>query len=125
MDRVVKVSASELQVDPGPSALVRRAAVSEEGLWAGITHVDPGLTSGWHHHGAYTTVFYVLSGRFTVEHAGGGDVEAVEVGPGDFVVVPAGVAHNEIFEDAEAEAVVIRFGDGGPTTFELDGPPAG
>ncbi len=124
MDRVVKVGSSELVLEPGSAALMRRAAVSTEQLWAGITDVAPGVVSGWHHHGDYTTVFYVLAGHFTVEYAAGGAVESVDVGAGDFVVVPAGVPHNEIFQAGiPAEAVVIRYGKGGPTTTELEGPP--
>ena len=51
-------------------------------------------------------------------------IHSVEVGPGDFVVVPDRVPHNEIFEaDAPAEAVVVRYGPGGgPTTIELADP---
>lgn len=123
MKRVVKVNRSAFVDEPGPSVLNRRHAIATPELWAGMTTVDGGLTSGWHHHGSYTTVFYVLSGRFTVEYLEEG-IHSVEVGPGDFVVVPDGVAHNEIFEaDAPAEAVVVRYGPGGgPTTIELADP---
>ena len=126
MKSVVKVNRSALVDEPGPSSLIRRHAIATPELWAGMTTVDGGVTSGWHHHGSYTTVFYVLSGRFAVEYIED-EVHTVEAGPGDFVVVPDGVLHNEIFEpDVPVEAVVIRYGPGeGPTTIEVTDPPSG
>jgi uncharacterized RmlC-like cupin family protein len=121
--RVMKVGPSEMTIEPGPAALVRQTAISTENLWAGITLVNPGMVSGWHHHGTNTTVIHVVSGRFVLECLVDEALDRYAVAPGDFVVVPPGIPHNEIADAEEgAETIVIRFGQGGQTTFEVDEP---
>ncbi len=102
-------------------AIARHAAIDEPELWAGISTVAGGVSTGWHHHGSNTTVFYMLSGSLTVEH-GEDPVEAATAEAGDFVVVPAGAVHREIVSgDEPVDAVVIRFGDGdGPLVVDVD-----
>ena len=102
-------------------AISRRAAIDEPTLWSGLSTVPAGASTGWHHHGSNTTVFYMLSGSLTVEH-GDEPVESATAEAGDFVVVPAGVVHREIVSnDGDVEAVVIRFGDGlGPLVVDVD-----
>jgi len=101
--------------------IARDTAIDEPELWAGISTVAGGASTGWHHHGSNTTVFYMLSGLLTVEH-GEDSVEIATAEAGDFVVVPAGVVHREIVSsDEPVEAVVMRFGDGeGPLVVEVD-----
>jgi uncharacterized RmlC-like cupin family protein len=77
--------------------------------------------SGWHHHGAYETTIYVLSGGLRMEFgpAGGSTVEA---GAGDFVYVAPGAIHRESNPaDIESKIVVIRSGTGEPVV-NVDGP---
>jgi len=102
-------------------SISRRAAISEPTLWAGLSTVPAGASTGWHHHGSNTTVFYMLAGSLTVEH-GKEPVETATAVAGDFVVVPAGVEHREIVGEGEdVEAVVMRFGDGlGPLVVDVD-----
>ena len=52
------------------------------------------MVSGWHHHGGYETVIYVLTGLLRMEFGPGGATTIV-AGPGDFVYVPTGVVHRE------------------------------
>ena len=56
----------------------------------------------WHHHDHEDELFLGLSGRFRVEFRD----RAVEVGPGEFVIVPRGVEHRTV---AEEEAAVLIF----------------
>ena len=102
-------------------SISRRAAIDEPTLWAGLSTVSAGASTGWHHHGSNTTVFYMLSGSLTVEH-GDEPPEIAVAEAGDFVVVPAGVVHREIVsDDGDVEAVVMRFGDGlGPLVVDVD-----
>lgn len=119
VDRVLVGKAS---ADDGVlGSISRRPAIDEPMLWAGMSTVSAGASTGWHHHGTNTTVFYMLSGSLTVEH-GGGPVLTATAEAGDFVVVPAGVEHREIVSgDGDVEAIVIRFGDGdGPLVVEVD-----
>ena len=119
MDRVRIEKATSDGVDQG--SILRLAAIDEPTLWAGISTVSAGASTGWHHHGTNTTVFYMLSGSLTVEH-GDNPVETATAVKGDFVVVPAGVVHREVVPSGEdVQAVVVRFGDGtGPLVVDVD-----
>jgi len=56
----------------------------------------------WHHHESEDELFLGVAGRFRVEFRD----RAVEVGPGEFVIVPRGVEHRTV---AEREASVMLF----------------
>jgi uncharacterized RmlC-like cupin family protein len=118
VDRVRVEKAGEHGGDVG--SISRRPAIDEPTLWAGLSTVPAGASTGWHHHGSNTTVFYMTAGSLTVEHDDG-SIETATAEAGDFVVVPAGVVHREIVSDAQdVEAVVIRYGDGkGPLVVEV------
>lgn len=45
------------------SGMVREEAFHSDQAWAGVAHNAPKAFSGWHHHGEYESVIYVLSGR--------------------------------------------------------------
>ncbi len=119
MDRIMVEKATELGGAVG--SILRRPAIDEPTLWAGMSTVPAGGSTGWHHHGSNTTVFHMLSGFLTIEH-GDGPIATATAEPGDFVVVPPGVVHREIVsDDGDVEAVVIRYGDGkGPLVVEVD-----
>ena len=86
-----------------------------------MSTVPAGASTGWHHHGTNTTVFYMLAGSLTVEH-GNEPIQTASAEAGDFVVVPAGVVHREIVSSSQpVEAVVMRYGDGeGPLVVEVN-----
>ncbi|MBX7111220.1 MAG: cupin domain-containing protein [Dehalococcoidia bacterium] len=106
--------------DPTPG-MTREAAHVSDGLWSGIAFTEPGMTSGWHHHGEYETVIYVASGGLRME-AGPDGTQLIEAGPGDFVYVPPGAVHREGNPSAEqSELVVVRTGHG-PAVTNVDGP---
>jgi mannose-6-phosphate isomerase-like protein (cupin superfamily) len=56
----------------------------------------------WHRHEAADELFLVWRGRFRVEFRDG----AVDLGPGEFLIVPRGVEHRTV---AEQEAEVMVF----------------
>ncbi|MCA1712130.1 MAG: cupin domain-containing protein [Actinobacteria bacterium] len=116
MSDVRKVPAGELLPAEGSPGVSREAAVVLDGVWSGRALTEPGVTSGWHHHGEHETVVYVLRGAFRVETADG----VVEAAPGDFVHVPAHVVHREGNPSAEtAEVVLVRTGSG-PVVVNVD-----
>ena len=56
----------------------------------------------WHHHDDADELFLGVKGRFRVEFRD----HAVELGPGDMIIVPRGVEHRTV---AQREAQVLLF----------------
>jgi uncharacterized RmlC-like cupin family protein len=103
------------------SGMLREVAFAGEGVWVGTVRTEPGLVTGWHHHGDYETYIYVTSGEFRLEWGpGGARVEAA--GPGTFISVPGGVIHREASaSDDGVEALLFRVGSG-DVVINTDGP---
>jgi mannose-6-phosphate isomerase-like protein (cupin superfamily) len=57
----------------------------------------------WHHHDRADELFLGVRGRFRVEFRD----RAVEIGPGELVIVPRGVKHRTVAEE-EAEVLVFE-----------------
>lgn len=122
VEEAVRIGPSDLVEIDGPPEIRRRQAFAKPRLWAGTAMTQPGLVSGWHHHGGHDTIVYILSGRLAVEFGEGGR-RAVQAAAGDFLVIPSGLIHRESTpDDAPSESVVIRAGGDGPPTIEVDGP---
>jgi uncharacterized RmlC-like cupin family protein len=120
-DPVVRITKDELRVGAPTPGMRREEAIATGTTWAGLVRTDAGMLSGWHHHGEYESVIYVLTGRFRMESgpAGANIVEAI---PGEFLLVPRGAIHREGNPtDAEGTAVVVRSGRGVPVV-NVDGP---
>jgi uncharacterized RmlC-like cupin family protein len=101
--------------------MAREEAIAVEGLWAGLTTTDAGMTSAWHHHGDYDSSIYVVSGSLRME-SGPGGAEVIDAQPGDFLFVPKGAIHREGNPGhAESHLVVVRAGSG-PPVVNVDGP---
>ena len=122
-DTLRHVRHSELaEADPTPGVR-REQAIATEGMWAGLAHTEPGMVSGWHHHGDNETSIYVASGGLRMECGPGGRT-VIDAQPGDFIHVPCGAIHREGNPThAVATLVVVRAGRGTPT-INVDGPEA-
>jgi uncharacterized RmlC-like cupin family protein len=90
-------------------AAISRAKVGSERLWMGLTHVQPAMRSGDHHHGEAETAIFVLSGtpEFVFLDADTGEETRIHAAPGDFVFVPPYTPHREENNDPDTEAVVV------------------
>jgi uncharacterized RmlC-like cupin family protein len=120
-DRIQVVTPADRTEGPSTPGMDRQQAFAGEGLWAGFVRTDAGMVSGWHHHGAYESVIYVLTGALRMESGPGGR-EVVEARPGDFIRVPKGVVHREGNPTAQpADIVVVRAGRG-ESSFNVAGP---
>lgn len=122
--RVRRIGPDQRTEGPSTPGMVREQAIATSGMWAGYVRTQAGMVSGWHHHGAYETTIYVVSGALRMEFgpAGGSKVEA---GTGDFVYVAPGAIHRESNPmDVESKIVVVRSGTGEPV-FNVDGPESG
>src|SRR5206468_4686308 len=42
----------------------REEAIATEGIWSGLVTAEAGTVSGWHHHGEFESVIYILKGAF-------------------------------------------------------------
>ena len=119
-DPVLVVTPAERGPGPVTPGMDRQQAFATEGMWSGFLRTEPGMVSGWHHHGEYETVIYVLSGTLKMEFGPNGS-NAVEAGPDDFVYVPKGAVQGEQSLHSRADAIVVRAGVG-ESIFNVDGP---
>ena len=114
-----KIGPDQLEDTDSQPGIRREEAFAQPGLWAGRSTTEPGVTSGWHHHGEADTIVYVLEGTVAIEF--GRDM--VEASEGEFLVIPSGLVHRESTpSDGPSRSVVIRTGGDGPPTYEVDGP---
>lgn len=106
------------------AGMIREEAINTDHLWAGIAKTEPGMRSGWHHHGEWETIAYVIKGACRLECGPNGqDVYLAE--PGDYLYIPKGAIHRESNPtEGEQALVIVRFGSG-PVLFNVDGPMTG
>jgi uncharacterized RmlC-like cupin family protein len=120
-DQVLVVTPGDRKAGPSTPGMDRQQAFATDDLWSGFVRTDAGMMSGWHHHGGYESVIYVLTGLLRMEFGPGGG-GTVEAGPGDFVFVPPGAVHRESNPSGEpADIIVVRAGRG-ESTVNVDGP---
>ena len=121
---VRRIAPEDRSEGAGTPGMVREEAIATSGMWAGFVRTAPGMVSGWHHHGAYETSIYVLSGGLRMEFGPEGG-RTLEAGPGDFLYVAPGAIHREGNPtDTESHIVVVRSGTGEPV-FNVEGPERG
>lgn len=109
----------DLTLGPPTPGMERHEAFAADDRWVGHVRGEPGVLSGWHHHGDHDTYFYVLSGRARIEMEGG---ESIVVEPGDFCHIAARTVHREgASADGPLEVVLVRIGSG-PQVFPVDDP---
>jgi uncharacterized RmlC-like cupin family protein len=108
---------------PGPQTpgMERRQLLEHEDRWIGWVRTEPGVASGWHHHGDRDTYIFPLAGTITIEYGAGGR-ERMMLTAGDVGFVPAQTVHREITgAELAGEAFVLRIGSG-PQNVNVDGP---
>ena len=110
------------QMDTMPTpGMKREQAYFGGGAWVGVVHTNPGVISGWHHHGDYDTYVYLTSGKQIVEF-GRDRQDQVEAGAGDVIHVGKHVVHRESNPSTdETVTFVVRVGNG-PLVVNVDGP---
>jgi uncharacterized RmlC-like cupin family protein len=119
-EQISVVTPKDRKAGPATLGMDRQEAFATDAVWGSI-RTDPGMVSGWHHHGEYETVLYVLTGSLRMEFGPRGS-KSVEARPGDFVLVPKGVVHRESNPSTQpADLIGVRAGSG-ESTFNVDGP---
>jgi uncharacterized RmlC-like cupin family protein len=120
-DQILVVTPGDRTAGPPTPGMDRQKAFSTDHMWSGIARTEPGMVSGWHHHGEYETSIYVLTGALRMEFGPDG-ANVVEAGPGDFVYVPKAVVHRESNNSKEpADIIVVRAGQG-ESMVNVEGP---
>ena len=108
------IRASELSSETTQtSGMFRKTAVDSSNgarsLWVGRVRIDPGVESGFHHHGDSESVIFMVSGRARFRF-GDGLTDSLEAGPGDYIFVPPNVVHQEINASSTEpiDCIVVR-----------------
>jgi uncharacterized RmlC-like cupin family protein len=118
---VRRISPHERVEGPSTPGMTRFQAVETDRMWVGQARTEPGMVSGWHHHGDHDSAIYVLSGTLRMEFGPGG-AEVFDAGPGDYVYVGRGAVHREGNPSEEpADIVVVRAGTG-ESVVNVEGP---
>lgn len=109
--RLVRASERRRETAQTPG-MEREEAVRSDRLWAGVAKTAGRTFSGWHHHGAYESVIYVMRGRLRLEFGSGGR-DVLDAGAGDTLYVAPGEVHREGNPgDETSEILVVRAGEG-------------
>ena len=89
--------------------------------WVGFLELPPGSTSGWHHHGEWSSYAHVMRGMLRWEFGDGGR-DAIEVRAGDVARMPAEVVHRDVSAGADPLFMVLFRSGRGPLTIDVPGP---
>ena len=101
--------------------------VGAEKLWVGVTILEPGATTGPHHHGDRETGVYMVAGRVLLRW--GSRLEAnAELEVGDLAFVPPHLSHEVVNPSPDKPAVLVVVWNGdhvsvpiGPDADDLHG----
>jgi uncharacterized RmlC-like cupin family protein len=121
-ERITVVASTERPATgpPTPGMESFEAFVTDD-RWIGYAETEPGIRSGWHHHGEMDSYIYVVRGAIELESGPNGRT-VTTAHAGEFAHVPARTVHREGTPGTEAgSVVVVRIGRGQPV-FAVDGP---
>jgi quercetin dioxygenase-like cupin family protein len=120
MSGIQTLRTDALSETPSTPGIKRNLAFNGEGYLVVRARSDPGVVSGWHHHGDYEVYGYVASGSVLFE-SDPENVNPVSLDRGDFFHVPAHTIHREINPSSETQNEVILFLLGtGPLVINID-----
>jgi quercetin dioxygenase-like cupin family protein len=116
------VTHDALSPAPGTPGIVRELAFAGDDVRVLRARGEPGIVSGWHHHGDHDVYGYVAAG--TVHFEGGpGGRDRITVGQGDFFHVPAHLVHRERNpSDRDGQEIILFLRGSGPMSVNVDGP---
>ena len=118
--RLVRASDRRHETTQTPG-MTRDEAVRTASLWAGSATTAGHTFSGWHHHGEYESVIYVLRGRVRLEFGAGGR-DVIEAGPTDTLYVAPGEVHREGNPGDETSEILVVRGGKGEIVVNVAGP---
>ena len=122
MAKIQGLGKDALSGAPGSPGITRQMAFQGEGFLVVRSRADPGVLSGWHHHGDYDVYGYMVAGVARFEGGPRGR-DVVSVGPGDFFHVPSRTVHRDVNPSTtEGQEVILFLKGAGPMVVNVDGP---
>ena len=121
LDQIRVVTPGDRTAGPPTPGMDRQQAFASDTMWSGYVRTEAGMVSGWHHHGKFESVIYVLSGALRMEFGPNGEY-VLDARPGDFISVPKGVVHRESNPSAEAADIIVVRAGRGESTYNVTGP---
>jgi len=107
---------------PSSPGITRYFAFKGDGHLVVRAYIEPGTSSGWHHHGDYDVYGYIVTGVARFEYSLQKE-DAISVGPGDFFHVPSHTVHRDVNPSSNERQEVILFLRGsGELVINVDGP---
>jgi quercetin dioxygenase-like cupin family protein len=107
---------------PNSPGITRHLAFREEDFLVVRSRVEPGVVSGWHHHGDYDVYGYLVSGSIHFEHGPGGR-DITSVNPGDFFHVRARTVHRDVNPSGtEGQEAILFLRGSGQMVINVEGP---
>lgn len=100
----------------------RDRAFEGENVVMARSQIAVGTVSAWHHHGTRHLYGFLVSGRLRFDFGRTGK-ETVELAPGDFFHIPAGLVHRDVNVGTIDAAVVVNLSVGnGPAVVNVPSP---
>jgi uncharacterized RmlC-like cupin family protein len=91
----------------------RKVALERDGVWIGTVDTEPGVMTGWHHHGDWDTYVYTLRGDARLDYVDGSDIVVRSTQAGEVIYIPKGVVHREGSASTHGiSALLVRVGSG-------------
>ena len=121
MSKIQTVQKDNLLEGSSSPGITRQLAFKGEGCLVIRSRSNPGVISGWHHHGDYDVYGYVVSGSVRFE-SNTGEEDAVSLGRGDFFHVPPYTVHREINQSSQNGEVILFLRGTGPLVTNANDP---
>src|SRR5207247_11116912 len=119
MPSSVDIPQEHLAPGAATQGIRRDRAFEEEGVVVVRSQIAVGTISAWHHHGTRHLYGFLVSGRLLFDYGRDGK-EAVELAPGDFFHIPAGLVHRDVNASPSEVAVVVNVSVGtGPAVVNV------
>ena len=121
MTRIEGVESNELLAGSSTPGIDRKLAFKEGEVTVIRSQVDPGVVSGWHHHGNYHVYGYMAVGTIRFEFGVDGK-DSVEINQGGYFHVPPRTVHRDVNPYSKSQDVILFLKGVGDLVVNVDGP---
>jgi uncharacterized RmlC-like cupin family protein len=122
MPRIAVVRKKALAQGLSSPGILREKAFEGDGVLVSRSTVGGGVVSAWHHHGERHLYGLLISGHMRLEFGPKGK-EAVDLNPGDYFSIPAGLVHRDVNLSRTGKVLIANIlVGGGPAVVDVKGP---